>query len=87
VQLIIAVAAVVLSGVVTTVVGLALGALLGWRVGEADEAAGLDRALHGESSYDWSELVPGRSPHGRRLTSVSPGEQGGERVRLLHELG
>ncbi|MGN6750955.1 MAG: ammonium transporter [Intrasporangium sp.] len=59
VQLIIAFAAVVLSGVVTTVVGLALRALMGWRVSSDAEAAGIDQELHAESAYDWSNLAGG----------------------------
>jgi Amt family ammonium transporter len=59
VQIGIAVAAVVLSGVVTTVVGLALRAVMGWRVGRDAELTGIDQELHAESAYDWSNLAGG----------------------------
>jgi Amt family ammonium transporter len=62
VQLIIAVAAVVLSGVVTAVVGLALRALMGWRISSTAEISGIDEELHAESAYDWSHLGGGRGP-------------------------
>jgi Amt family ammonium transporter len=74
VQVGIAVAAVVLSGVVTAVVGLTLRAVMGWRIDPDAEAAGIDQELHAESAYDWSNLTGtlggpfgsalGKTPHG-----------------------
>src|SRR5690606_9223689 len=52
VQVIIAVVAMALSAVVTVVIGLALKATMGWRVPEAEEAAGIDAAVHGETAYE-----------------------------------
>jgi Amt family ammonium transporter len=86
VQLVIAFGAVVLSGVVTAVVGGALSALLGWRVSEAAEDTGIDRAAHAESAYAWRELVPGLSPeeHERTTEVARPAR---EPVGLLRERG
>ncbi|MBD8079303.1 ammonium transporter [Cellulosimicrobium arenosum] len=52
VQAIIAAIAVVFSLVVTTVVGLALKATMGWRISEDTEVAGIDLAVHGETAYE-----------------------------------
>ncbi len=52
IQVIIALVAVVFSGVVTLVVGLALKATMGWRVSEDVEVGGIDLAVHGESAYE-----------------------------------
>ena len=52
IQVIIALVAVMFSGVVTLVVGLALKATMGWRVSEDVEVGGIDLAVHGESAYE-----------------------------------
>ncbi|KAE8762347.1 ammonium transporter [Georgenia thermotolerans] len=52
VQVIIAVAAVIFSGVMTTIIGLALKAAMGWRVREEVEVVGIDQFEHGESAYE-----------------------------------
>ncbi|ASR54236.1 ammonium transporter [Cellulomonas sp. CW35] len=52
IQVIIALVAVVFSGVVTLVIGLALKATMGWRVSEDVEVGGIDLAVHGESAYE-----------------------------------
>ena len=52
VQVIIAVIAVIFSGVVTLVIGLALKALMGWRVATEDEVRGIDVAEHAEGAYE-----------------------------------
>jgi Amt family ammonium transporter len=61
VQIAIAVAAIVISGVVTLVLGLALKATLGWRVSEDVEVAGIDVAVHGETAYEALPGTRGRS--------------------------
>jgi ammonium transporter, Amt family len=43
---------VVWTGVLTTVIGLAIKYTIGWRVSEDDEIDGIDFAEHGESAYD-----------------------------------
>ncbi len=63
VQIVIAVVAVVVSGLVTLALGLALRATLGWRVPEADEVRGIDLSQHAETAY---ETVTG----GRLTTEV-----------------
>ncbi|EWT03788.1 ammonium transporter, partial [Intrasporangium chromatireducens Q5-1] len=78
VQLVIATAAVVLSGVVTTIVGLALRASMGWRVTSEAELTGIDQELHAESAYDWSNLTGGLgSTLGGALGSALGGAVGG----------
>lgn len=52
VQIIIALVAIVFSGVVTLVIALILKATMGWRVPEADEVTGIDSAEHGETAYE-----------------------------------
>ncbi|PVU81877.1 ammonium transporter [Cellulomonas sp. WB94] len=52
VQIIIALVAVVYSGLVTLVIGLILKATLGWRVSEEAEVGGVDLAVHGETAYE-----------------------------------
>ncbi|HKX67196.1 MAG TPA: ammonium transporter [Intrasporangium sp.] len=56
VQAVIALAAVVLSGLVTIVLALALKATLGWRISEDEETAGIDQNVHAETGYDWGSL-------------------------------
>lgn len=52
IQVIIALAAVVFSGLVTLVIGLILKATLGWRVAEDVEVGGIDQSVHGETAYE-----------------------------------
>jgi Amt family ammonium transporter len=52
IQVIIALAAVVFSGLVTLVLGLILKATLGWRVSEDVESGGIDQSVHGETAYE-----------------------------------
>ncbi|WP_159798587.1 ammonium transporter [Puerhibacterium puerhi] len=52
VQVIIAVVAVIFSGVVTAVIALAIKAAGGWRVTPENEVAGIDLAVHGETAYE-----------------------------------
>ena len=56
VQVVIALAAILVSGVVTLVLGLALKATMGWRVADDVEVSGIDVAVHGETAY---EALPG----------------------------
>ena len=52
VQIVIALAAVVFSGVVTLVIALVLKAVMGWRITPDEERAGIDITRHAESGYD-----------------------------------
>jgi Amt family ammonium transporter len=47
------------TGVLTTIIGLAIKHTLGWRVAREDEVTGIDFAEHGESAYDWGSLGAG----------------------------
>ena len=49
---VIAACAVLVSGVVTTVIGFALKYTMGWRISAEDEVRGIDLAEHGETAYD-----------------------------------
>ncbi|MCL3860251.1 ammonium transporter [Actinotalea sp. K2] len=52
VQIIIAAVAILISGVVTLIIGLALKATMGWRVSDDAEVGGIDLAVHGEAAYE-----------------------------------
>ncbi len=52
VQIIIALVAIVFSGIVTLVIALGIKKTIGWRVEEAAEVGGIDLAEHGESAYE-----------------------------------
>jgi len=52
IQIVIALSAIIFSGVITLVVGLALKATMGWRISEEVEVGGIDLAVHGETAYE-----------------------------------
>ncbi|MEE1618886.1 ammonium transporter [Brachybacterium sp. J153] len=52
VQTLVALTAMIISGVLTAIIALVLKATLGWRIPEADELAGIDITHHAESGYD-----------------------------------
>ncbi|MHA7124798.1 ammonium transporter [Janibacter indicus] len=68
VQILIALVAVAISAVVTTVIGLALKYTMGWRISEDDEVSGIDAAVHAESGYDFGGV--GASRAGSLLSST-----------------
>jgi len=51
-QVVVALFAVVWSGVATLVAGLVVKVVLGWRISDEDEVSGIDFAEHGESGYE-----------------------------------
>ena len=51
-QIIVALVTLVISGVVTLVIGLALKKTMGWRISPDEELAGIDSSEHAESAYD-----------------------------------
>jgi Amt family ammonium transporter len=51
-QIVVALVALVISGVLTAIIGLILKATMGWRVPDDDEVEGIDVTAHGESAYD-----------------------------------
>ncbi len=51
-QTIVALIAVVMSGVLTVIIGLALKYTMGWRIPDEHETEGVDVTTHGESAYD-----------------------------------
>jgi len=53
-QAIVVVVALLYSGLLTTMVGLALKATMGWRISPEDEVDGIDFAEHGETAYELS---------------------------------
>jgi Amt family ammonium transporter len=52
VQIVVALLALVFSGLVTAVIGFILKATMGWRVSEDAEVGGIDLAVHGETAYE-----------------------------------
>lgn len=60
-QVIVALAAVVFSGVLTTIIAFALKATMGVRVSEEAEVAGIDVSVHGETAYEALPATRGRS--------------------------
>jgi Amt family ammonium transporter len=52
VQFLVAISAVVWSGVITLIIGLALKYTMGWRVDRDSEVEGIDINVHGEAAYD-----------------------------------
>ena len=52
VQALVVLVAIVFSGVVTAIIGLALKATLGWQVPEEGELSGIDLLEHAESAYE-----------------------------------
>ncbi|MBL0747339.1 ammonium transporter [Nocardioides sp. G10] len=60
--------AVLYSGVITTVIALAIKYTMGLRLDEEDEVAGIDLAAHGESAYD---LHSGSSGGGSVLAAAT----------------
>ncbi|RRQ26932.1 ammonium transporter [Rhodococcus sp. Eu-32] len=53
VQIVIALVALIFTGIITTVIAFALKPL-GWRVSKEDEAKGIDEAEHAETAYDFA---------------------------------
>ncbi|MDO5661389.1 MAG: ammonium transporter [Brachybacterium sp.] len=66
VQALIAIAAMLFSGVVTLLIALVLQHTLGWRIDPEDELAGIDTTRHAESGYDLAGGIATR-PGRRRL--------------------
>ena len=63
VQTLVALVALVFTAVMTTIIGYALKATMGWRIPEEAEAEGIDVTTHGESAYDL-EPAPGSGVSG-----------------------
>ncbi len=72
VQLVIALASLLISGVGTAVIGLALKATMGWRVSRDVESDGIDSAVHGETAYDITGVSGGRFGGGA-VPTTAPG--------------
>ncbi|MEO5832062.1 MAG: ammonium transporter [Nakamurella sp.] len=69
-QIIVALIAVVVSGVMTLIIGMALKASMGWRIPQEDEVEGIDVVVHGEQAY---ELDSGSGGGHGVLTKSLPG--------------
>jgi Amt family ammonium transporter len=76
-QIIIAIVSLVVSGVLTAIIGLALKYTLGWRVTDEDETAGIDQAEHAESGYDLGGFAAGAARGVAIPRSTVPTEPGG----------
>ena len=66
VQSLIAVIALAYTAVITLAIGLVLKAVMGWRIADDDEVAGIDQSEHAESAYDFGGFGSGTrvAPHG-----------------------
>ena len=72
-QTVVAVIAILISGVMTIIIGLALKYTMGWRIPEEHEVEGVDLTTHGEAAYDL-ELSSGSGASGV-LTGSAPKTQ------------
>jgi ammonium transporter, Amt family len=72
-QAVLAVAGVVYPFVMTWLILLATDKLVGLKVTEADEEAGLDVAEHGERGYGWPEPAPAMAAVAAASTDDDPG--------------
>jgi ammonium transporter, Amt family len=71
VQVVIALFAMLWSGVMTLVVALALKYTMGWRITDEDEVEGIDFVEHGETAYDFaSRSGAARTPASALATPV-----------------
>jgi Amt family ammonium transporter len=77
VQILIALSAVAVSGVVTLVIALALKYTMGWRIPEDVEVAGIDQSEHAESAYELT------SPRGTRMGGGAAAHAEGSRSESL----
>ncbi|MDF8263798.1 ammonium transporter [Luteipulveratus flavus] len=79
IQTAVALSAVLFTAVMTTVIALALKAVMGWRIAEDDEVAGIDQAEHAESGYDFGAFGGGsrfgHAPAGSTPLSREPAEE------------
>ena len=78
IQIVIALFALLFSGILTLLIGLALKHTMGIRLSEDDEYAG-DTAIHGESAYDFeggSGIGAGGVPSGSLAKHTEPVEEG-----------
>ena len=62
-QTVVAIVAILISGVMTIIIGLALKYTMGWRIPEEHEVEGVDVTTHGEAAYDL-ELSSGSGASG-----------------------
>jgi ammonium transporter, Amt family len=72
VQVLIALASLVLSGALTAVIAFALKATMGWRVDKDVESDGIDQSEHGESGYDLGGLTGGRFGSAGPVSTTAP---------------
>jgi ammonium transporter, Amt family len=71
VQVVIALFAMLWSGVMTLIVALALKYTMGWRITDEDEVEGIDFVEHGETAYDFaSRSGAARTPASALATSA-----------------
>ena len=58
------------TGVLTTLIGLAIKYTIGWRITEEDEVEGIDFDQHGETAYDFVSARWQRRPEPVRLPAA-----------------
>jgi ammonium transporter, Amt family len=71
IQILIALSTIIISGVVTLVIALALKATMGWRIPDDVEVTGIDQGEHAETAYDLVSVGGrvGAPPFGQHATS------------------
>ena len=69
VQIAVALFAMLWSGVITAVIGVALKVTMGWRVTAEQEVEGIDVTVHGESAYDIDPTAAGSGIAGSPIPS------------------
>jgi Amt family ammonium transporter len=77
IQVLVALCAVLWSGVFTLIVGLFVKAVMGWRVTEEEEVEGIDFAEHGETAYEFASRGGSRvSPGSTSSTGAATKNEG-----------
>jgi Amt family ammonium transporter len=69
VQILIAIAAMVFSAAITLIIALVLKGIMGWRITEEEELAGIDVTRHAETAWD---LVGGFASRRSALAGTAP---------------
>lgn len=83
VQALIALVAMVISGVITLLLALAIKYTFGWRISRQQEFEGIDYSIHRETGYDFGG--PGMRPGGLAMGNRAAAELGLNESRENHE--
>ena len=79
---------VLLSGVVTLIIGRGINRFIGFRVSHEAETVGVDVAQHAETAYSFGEMFAGHfNPLGHRLPATTPPTAGAPVETSAHAAG